>query len=335
MSFRLEVVSTLPRLRELEPPWSQQVSAWQESTPFQLPEWLLTWWDHFGSGDLQTLVAWKEDIIVGLVPCFRHVWQNARQLTLIGSGITDYLDPFIANEHADLTVEKLGAYLMEAEFDLCDWQDLSATSPLLSLTQSEQLNVSVAPETVCSEVELDGDFDGYWQNRSSEMRRNVRRYGEKAERAGPLRFDVDCNATPESLDALFALHTARWRSRGESGMVEANHSAQFMRAVSSVLARRDIVRLFTLRWCERVVAAILAFSWKGKLYGYFSAFDPEHEHLGFGRILLSHCIRYAYQTGHTHWNFLRGDEPYKKSWGAQCISKCRLKIRHRVSPCTS
>jgi CelD/BcsL family acetyltransferase involved in cellulose biosynthesis len=255
-------------------------------------------------------------------------------LTLIGSGVTDYLDPFIADWNAPSTIEKLSSYLTGAEFDLCDWQDLSATSPLLSLAHNEQLNVTVVPDTVCSEVELEGDFDQYWQNRSSEMRRNVRRYAEKAERAGPLRFDIDCNATAGTLDALFALHTARWRSRGESGMVEANHSADFMRCASVALARCNHLRLFTLRWCERVVAAILAFSWQGKLYGYFSAFDPEHEHLGFGRILLSRCIRYAYETGHTHWNFLRGDEPYKQSWGAQCISKCRLKIRHRVSPCT-
>jgi len=335
VSVRLEVVRDLTRLRELEPAWSQQVSCWNQSTPFHLPEWLLTWWDHFGSGELQAVVAWKQETIVGLLPCFRHSWQNARQMTLIGSGITDYLDPFIAPHDAEMTVGQLGAYLTEAEFDLCDWQDLSAESPLLSLRRHEQLAVDVASETVCSEVELAEDFGQYWQSRSSEMRRNVRRYAEKAERGGPLQFDVDCNATPETLNVLFALHTARWRSRGESGMVEANHSAKFMRCVSSALARRHVLRLFTLRWCERVVAAILAFSWKGKLYGYFSAFDPEHESLGFGRILLSRCIGYAHETGHTHWNFLRGDEPYKKSWGAQCISKCRLKIRHRVSPGTT
>lgn len=334
MSIRLEIVSDVSRLRQLEPAWSQRVSEWNESTPFHLPEWLLTWWDHFGSGELQTVIAWKEDSIVGLVPCFRHTWQNARQLTLIGSGITDYLEPFITTHDTDVTVESLGRYLTEAEFDLCDWQDLSAASPLLGLAQHGGLSVTVAPETVCSEVELAGDFDQYWQNRSSEMRRNVRRYAERAERSGPLEFDVDCRATPETLDALFALHTARWRSRGESGMVDANHSGDFMRSVASKLARRDVLRLFTLRWRGRIAAAILAFSWKGKLYGYFSAFDPEHEHLGFGRTLLARCIGYAYATGHSHWNFLRGDEPYKKSWGAQCISKCRLTIRHRVSPGT-
>ncbi len=48
-------------------------------------------------------------------------------LTLIGSGITDYLDPFIADECAERTVSAIGEYLAKADFDLCAWQDLSAT----------------------------------------------------------------------------------------------------------------------------------------------------------------------------------------------------------------
>jgi CelD/BcsL family acetyltransferase involved in cellulose biosynthesis len=334
VSFRLEIVTDIARLRELEPVWSEHISRWSKATPFQLPEWLLTWWEHFGSGELQTLAAWRDESLVGLVPCFRHMWQNARQLTLIGSGITDYLDPFIADDHVERTVAAIGEYLAHGDYDLCDWQDLSATSPLLTLAQSDLLEASVAPDTVCSELELTDDFNQYWLNRSSEMRRNVRRYAEKAEKIGPISFDVDCESNGDCLDALLSLHTARWRSRGEPGMVEANHSGDFMRSVSSALSRRGILRLFTLRWCERVVAAILGLSWNGRLYGYFSAFDSEQEHLGFGRILLSRSIRHAYETGHTHWNFLRGDEPYKKSWGAQSISKYRLTIRRRVDPYT-
>lgn len=330
MSVHLEVVNDIGRLRRLQPAWSERILQWQQSTPFHLPEWVLTWWEHFGSGELQTLVAWRDGSIVGLVPSFRHVWQNARQLTLIGSGITDYLDPFLPDESADWTISAIGQYLAEANCDVCDWQDLSPTSPLLRLAQMDHLDVSVTPDTVCSEVELAENFDQYWLQRSSEMRRNVRRYSEKAQKTAALSFHVDCEYNPDTLDTLFALHTARWKARGESGMVEANDSGDFMRCVSRAFAQQRVLRLFTLGWCERVVAAVLAFSWNGKLYGYFSAFDPEHEHLGFGRILLSKCIRYAYETGHSHWNFLRGDEPYKISWGAQCIAKCRLTIKRRA-----
>jgi CelD/BcsL family acetyltransferase involved in cellulose biosynthesis len=260
------VVSDIRRLLELEPAWSDRVSRWKQSTPFQLPEWLLTWWEHFGSGDLHTLIAWQDGSIAGLVPCFRHTWQNARQLTLIGSGITDYLEPFIADECAESVISAISDFLISADCDVCDWQDLAATSPLLKLAQVDGLDVEATPDTICSEVELAGDFDQYWKNRSSEMRRNVRRYTEKAEKSGPVSFHLDHDANEDALNSLLSLHTARWQSRGESGMVEANNSAGFLRSAAAAFARRGVLRLFTLRWCERVVAAVLAFSWNGRLY---------------------------------------------------------------------
>jgi CelD/BcsL family acetyltransferase involved in cellulose biosynthesis len=329
VSFHLELVNDIGRLRELEPAWTTKIFKWEQSTPFHLPQWLLTWWEYYGSGELQVLVGWDSDAVVGVVPLFRHLWQGAQQLTLIGSGITDYLDPFIEDMFAGQMISAAADYLKKTDFDVCDWQDLSPTCALTNLAQVNQLDVAVAPDITCSEVQFASDFDTYWDSRSSDIRRNVRRYHQKAEEVGPVTFNVDSDPASEILDALFTLHTARWQSLGEPGMVEANQSADFMRTAAERLARKGIVRVFTLRWCENIVAGILAFSWKGKLYGYFSAFDHKHKALGFGKYLLHRSILYGHETGHTHWNFLRGDEPYKKSWGADCIPKCRLTIRRQ------
>ncbi|HEY7305168.1 MAG TPA: GNAT family N-acetyltransferase, partial [Bryobacteraceae bacterium] len=56
------------------------------------------------------------------------------------------------------------------------------------------------------------------------------------------------------------------------------------------------------------------------------AFDPEYSTFGFGRTLLYHALRYAFETGYESWNFLRGNEPYKFDWGARSIPKARLLI---------
>jgi len=72
------------------------------------------------------------------------------------------------------------------------------------------------------------------------------------------------------------------------------------------------------------VAVVLALRNRTTLYSYLSAFDPDYEQLGFGRELLGQAIRYAHEHGYRTWNFMRGDEPYKYSWGARPIPKCRL-----------
>jgi CelD/BcsL family acetyltransferase involved in cellulose biosynthesis len=78
---------------------------------------------------------------------------------------------------------------------------------------------------------------------------------------------------------------------------------------------------------DRIAAIILAFCDEMAIYGYLSAFDPQHEEFGFGRELLAQALRYAHERGYRRWNFLRGEEPYKFSWGAQALAKCRVIIR--------
>jgi len=265
--------------------------------------------------------------MVGLVPCFHHVWDGALQSTLIGSGITDYLDPYIAPGFEEEVLLKLGAYLdADSSLEVLNWQDLSSETPLKKMSVSARLNLRTVPDAACSEIPLPSDAEAYWRARSNDLRRNVRRYSAKAEAHGQLDFQVDEGNSPNVLNALFSLHAARWAQRGESGMVIANHSEAFLRDVSQLSSALGWLRLLSLWLDSRIVGVIFGLSYKSKIYGYLSAFHPEHS-FGPGRILLSKSIEHAIETGHTAWNFLRGEEPYKKSWGATPIPKCRIIAR--------
>jgi CelD/BcsL family acetyltransferase involved in cellulose biosynthesis len=334
--LNLQVIDTLGRLQELSSQWATLVREVETTTPFHLPSWQLTWWHHFGSGQLCACAFFEGDMLVGLVPCFRHEWEGAQQLTLIGSGITDFLEPPIRVGYDKAVVERLADHLQnQIGWDLCNWQDLASDTPLQRLTDCKMLHTRLVDDTLCTAIPLNGSFDAYWQARSNELRRNVRRYTQKAEAQGVIHFEASENPDPALLHALIELHSARWQRRGESGTIAANQSAHFLRDIATRFANGGILRLLTLRWNNAVVAVIVAFSWRKTMYGYLSAFDPEHEKLGFGRILLFNAIKYASHTGHTAWNFLRGDEPYKTWWGAQPIPKSRLIIKRNSAACVA
>lgn len=314
-----EVVEDLSRLRQIEPAWSALANTIPSSTPFHLPGWLLTWWHHFGSGHLRVFAWWKSDELVGLVPCFLHRWEDRRQLTLIGSGISDYLEPLLLPAHTDEILSQLQWHLASnTEWDLCNWQDLAANTPL------HYLGGALREDTVCSEVSLTGTFEEFWQDRPKDMRRNLRRYTERARSLAPVTFETAVDANEELLDTLVHLHAARWEKRGEPGMIAANNSAGFLRDIVRKFAAHDRLRFFAIRFGESVAALVLTLIHRAAIYSYMSAFDPEHEILGFGRTLLYEAIRYSYQHGYCAWNFCRGDEPYKFSWGAKPIEKRRL-----------
>jgi CelD/BcsL family acetyltransferase involved in cellulose biosynthesis len=326
-SLTVELIENFSRLAEIEPEWSAFARTITGLTPFQLPQWLLTWWKHFGNGQLRVPVFRDRDAMVGIVPCFRHQWKGLRQITLIGSGISDYLEPAIDPQHCPAIVERLRGHLeSDMDWDICDWQDLSVQTPLSRLKSEGGFELALTPDVPCSEIRLEGTFDQFQNNRPKNLKRNLRRYRQKAEATGNLQFEAVKEARPELMKALIDLHDAKWQKRGEPGMIQANGSAEFLCDVARRFASGDMLRFFTLRFRDQIAALILAFPYGRTMFGYLSAFDPEHESLGLARTLLLEAIRYCYQNGYLAWNFLRGDEPYKSWWGAQTIPKCRVRL---------
>ena len=255
-----------------------------------------------------------------MVPCFLHEWCGRRQLTLLGSGVSDYLDPVFDPCHTPEIIERVGAELRRAtDWDICDWQDLSADSPLQALGES-------FADTPCSVVRLEGSFEDFLAARSKDLRRNLRRYRERAEAVGPVSFEAVEEPDAELMDSLVRMHGERWAAAGERGMFESNGSAAFTREAAEKLASRGAVRMFTVRFLNRSAAMLLAFRHETALFCYMSAFDPRHQALGFGRELLAQTFRHAHVHGYKQWNFLRGEEHFKFSWGATAVPKRRVRI---------
>src|SRR5947209_123714 len=99
-----------------------------------MPAWLFTWWEHFGSGELRVMVFREDGSVVGVLPLFLHEWNGCRQLSLIGTGISDYLDPLFVSACTPRIIERIAQELQSwTDWDICDWQDLSAETPLAVL----------------------------------------------------------------------------------------------------------------------------------------------------------------------------------------------------------
>src|SRR5690349_12116609 len=106
----LERIGTTDGFVALRQEW---LSLWNRAefvTPFQHPDWLIAWWRVFGNGQLSVIAEWNQDRLVGLAPLFE---QNS-VCTLLGNGITDYLD-LIAETNCDTDFL---AYIGQRPFDL-------------------------------------------------------------------------------------------------------------------------------------------------------------------------------------------------------------------------
>jgi CelD/BcsL family acetyltransferase involved in cellulose biosynthesis len=324
----LEVVREFAHLEQIKQEWSRFTAGLERATPFQLPEWQLTWWRHFGAGRLHVMLFRSLDTLVALVPCYQTEVQGRPSLKLIGSGIASYLEPPIAPHQRSEVMNLLKGHLLANQtWQTCEWRDLASSSPLTGLQLGDRYDFKIMPDSEWSQLPIQGTFEQYWHDRSFSLRRNFLKYLDTAGLGDRPRFEVVLQADPEFVNAIIRLH-------GEQASAFAaakDGPAAFLVELTRVLDHADMLRLFGLRYNRKLVAAMLAFAHRNTLYCFSAGHDREFEALGCGRLLLFESLRYAFQQGYRGWNFLRGNEPYKLLWGAQLTSNARITIERKAA----
>ena len=92
---------------------------------------------------------------------------------------------------------------------------------------------------------------------------------------------------------------------------------RFHRHVARAMLDAGALRMYAMRSGERVVAVFYGFADATTVYYYLSGYDPDLEKLSPGTLIVAHAIECARRDGATAFDFLRGAEDYKYSWGAK------------------
>ena len=116
--------------------------------------------------------------------------------------------------------------------------------------------------------------------------------------AGGLRIETaDADTLPSMLDDLFRLHEARWRSRGEPGVLADPAVRGFHRDAAPALAAEGMLRLYRLRIGEAVAAVYYGFAWRDRAYAYIGGFDPDMPRLSPGALITASRDRRSDRRG--------------------------------------
>src|SRR5207244_7775209 len=138
------------------------------------------------------------------------------------------------------------------------------------------------------------------------------------ERRGAVRVEGATSANlDELLEALFALHAARWQRRGLPGVLADDVVQQFTRDAARRMLDAGALRMEATRVDERIVAVFYGFAFGDTVYYYLSGYDPELEKLSVGTLMVAHAVEQAARDGAATFDFLRGAEEYKYAWGGK------------------
>jgi CelD/BcsL family acetyltransferase involved in cellulose biosynthesis len=330
-SVRLQtcILDNLYALQRLQPDWSELHTLDHRGTPFQSPAWLIPWWEAFGSGRLFTLAVFDGSALVGLAPLFIHPWQDRRQVTLLGNGLSDRLGLLIRPGYDNAVLYAVFAALLEVQdhWDLCDFRDLDAADPLLTHTPPPGLRISSEDLSPCFAIRLPATAEAFDASLASAVRRNLRHYRRDFHAHGPLSFETISgpHGFDEAFAALLRFHKLR---RGDDGSFTPEEEAFHLSAARLELEAGG-TRLCVLRSGHTICALIYGLVRRDRFYACLGAFNPDFAEFRPGWLVLDFAVKSAIAEGLTWFDFLRGDEEYKKLWRAEPYMTRRIFLWHQ------
>jgi CelD/BcsL family acetyltransferase involved in cellulose biosynthesis len=174
-------------------------------------------------------------------------------------------------------------------------------------------------------IPLPADWETYLSGIDKKQRHEIRRKMRRAEEAaGEVRwYIVEDGSTLEAETEGFL----RLMSNDED---KAKFLTPAMRAHMHKAVRcafeAGCLQLAFLEVKGEKAAGYLNFDYLDKMWIYNSGLDFKFSEYSPGWVLLANLIRYAIETGHAEFDFMRGNEDYKYRFGAVDRYVMRLKV---------
>ena len=324
-AVRTTLVVGTAALEDLETAWAELWRADPTSTPFQHPAWLLPWARQFGpDGLVQAAKQEDEDgRLLGLLPLFTlrepasDISSETHKLLLLGTGSTDYMGGVFEPTSAPSLAGAALAFAMAAipGWNRLDFLQLRSDSPLLPAGKGLPV-LGLAPAEPCAVLSVERALP-------AKVGANLRRFRRRAEARGSLRCALAANLAEaqQTFAELVRLHTERWQSRHEDGVLNDPRVLQHHREALPALLAAGLLRLFRLSCGENTVAVLYALADPPDrpcrcLYLYLIGIDVRYGDISPGTLILGAVWEYARQNGFITLDLLRGGERYKALWGA-------------------
>jgi len=318
--------------------WNELVQSSKSDCLFLTWEWLYTWWTHLAEDRELVIIAVRSGhTLVALAPLGlrpRSLTRILPEAEFLGSGFvgSDYPD-VIVREGFELDVARiLSSELAKWQFTF-KWTNLRShecEAERVALCFSQlKWRVIETKTNVCPYLTLKGQtWETYLASLGSEhryslnrkMKRLYRDFGVRLEQAST---QAQCH---EGIDRLIELHNLRWQGRGGSDAFHTSELVQFHQTFAPVMLERGCLRLFTLWLNDRPVACLYGFIYHKKFYFYQSGFHPDFEKQSVGLVVMGMVIRQAIGEGAEEFDFLHGDEPYKRHWAPEKRELSRLEL---------
>lgn len=324
--------------------WNRLLERSASRSLFLTWEWVEAWWKNYRqNGDrLFVLLAEEDDELIGIAPLYLRRIKflrlfNLRALFFLGDGSwdSDYLDFIVAAGREGEVINEFFRCLGRLDdWDLALLNEIPESSPNLAHIAdcSRRSNLTFrASEVACGYTPLPDNWPSYLASLKPRFRTKVRSSLKRLEEEPQARFErcSDYGSLVSTLAALFELHGKRWALRHQQGVFVFPGKKAFYMDIARAFLKKEMLRLYSLRLGDKVVACQIGFEYNNALYHLQEGFDPEYESLSVGIALRAYVFRECIARGLREYDFLGGIGRHKTDWGAVPKKSARLALARR------
>ena len=294
---------------------------------FVLPVWLKTWWDIFGGGkDPEILTGYRNGTCIGIAPL---IIEEKTARFIGGENVCDYQDMIMAAVHRQEFLEAVLLYLKEKGVRFLRLGALRPESISMRILANlaEGMGCRVVSDSVDTSYEmvLPRTWDAYLTMLKGKQRHEIRRKMRRLDEAGHIRFRVikSPNEISESMEIFFSLFRA---SRPDKSEFLTPSMLSFFRLLAQRMAKLGFFRMSFLDIDQVPAAGAMCFDYNETIFLYNSGYDPRFRHLSAGLLSKVYSIRYSIEQGRIRYDFLKGNESYKRRLGGTPVPLYQLTI---------
>lgn len=233
---------------------------------------------------------------------------------------SDYTGMISEPPHADAAARALMSHLSrEIIWDTCELHDLADERLIraAAIEFGEGIRESARRETPCPRVGIPADWDTFLQEKLGySSRGTLRRRIKRLERREDYRV---ADVTPDTVDAITGVAFRLWQARFPDD-VSLSDQPRY-RALFETMVAEDRLWARAMYVDDQPIAGAVGFfdDERSAFRYYLTGYDNAWHKMAPGRVMLAYAIQAAMARGLTVFDFLRGDEAYKRDFGAEDV----------------
>ena len=321
--MQIKIIESAEQLLGCESEWNRVAG----NRCFFSWNWCVQWFTSFANASDRpyVIVGHDDNQWLGIAP----LMISGRKLRFLGSGTacSDYANLITSKHHYNHFAESVAKWMatqfaQPGDLDFVDIFEIEGCGEndrnldyFCELLTINDFGIHETETEGTWKVHLPETFEQLKATFSKSMRRKTKAARKRLAESDNTKTYADTGNFRSVWQTFVSLHQKRRHSLGQQGCFSDNRFENFLRSAVSELLDRDLADLITISKSDQPIAAVLLLYCGDTCMMYQSGLDPNFsaQEPGYQSVMLS--IEHAIAKGCKHFDFLRGDEPYKARWG--------------------